>query len=96
MTIRDIAKIANVSVTTVSKIINKKDESISDETRERVLAVIQENNYAPYRGRLAAQTHLLGVMLPDAVSQDFLSAVVDCSKEHGYGAVVCTSSTAEE
>ena len=96
MTIRDIAKIANVSVTTVSKIINKKDESISEETRERVLTVIQENNYAPYRGRLAAQAHLLGVMLPTAASQEFLSAVVDCSKEHGYGAVVCTSSTAEE
>ena len=51
MTIRDIAKIANVSVTTVSKIINKKDESISEETRERVLAVIQENNYAPRQKR---------------------------------------------
>lgn len=96
MTIRDIAKLAGVSVSTVSKIINKKDESISEETRERVLAVVREHNYAPYRDRITSQAHLLGAMLPAAASQDFLSAVVEGAREHGYGTVVCTSSDAEE
>ena len=96
MTIRDIAKLAGVSVSTVSKIINKKDESISEETRERVLAVVREHNYAPYRDRIATQAHLLGAMLPSAARQDFLSAVVERAREYGYGTVVCTSSDAEE
>ena len=48
MTIKDIARAANVSAATVSRIINHKDENISQETRERVLRVIEENDYVPY------------------------------------------------
>lgn len=96
MTIRDIANLANVSVSTVSKIINKKDESISEETRARVLDIVREHGYAPYRDRVTAQSHLVGVMLPAWTSQDLLSAVVERCKEHGYGAVVCTATSGEE
>lgn len=48
MNIRDIATIANVSVATVSKIMNHKDSEISDETRQKVLKVIKEYQYTPY------------------------------------------------
>ena len=48
MTIRDIAKLAGVSVSTVSKVMNKKDSSISQETREKVLRIAKEYNYSPY------------------------------------------------
>ena len=37
MTINEIAKLAGVSASTVSKIMNNKDSSISAETREHVL-----------------------------------------------------------
>ena len=37
MNIRDIARIAGVSTSTVSKIVNGKDSSISEETRKKVL-----------------------------------------------------------
>ena len=36
MNIRDIARIAGVSTSTVSKIVNGKDSSISEETRKKV------------------------------------------------------------
>ena len=42
MTIREIAALAGVSVSTVSKILNKKDEHLSAETRERVLKLVRE------------------------------------------------------
>ena len=46
LTISDIAKIAGVSKTTVSFVLNNK-EGISEETRQRVLDVIKETNYKP-------------------------------------------------
>jgi DNA-binding LacI/PurR family transcriptional regulator len=45
-TIIDIAKASGVSVSTVSRIINNKPD-VSEETRERVLAVIKEQGFAP-------------------------------------------------
>ena len=48
MTIREIAQLAGVSVSTVSKIMNGKDDSIRAETREHVLQIAKEYNYKPY------------------------------------------------
>ena len=42
MTIKEIAKPAGVSVSTVSKIMNGKDDSIRAETREHVLKIAKE------------------------------------------------------
>ena len=42
MNIRDIARIAGVSTSTVSKIVNGKDSSISEETRKKVLTIVKE------------------------------------------------------
>lgn len=46
-TIIDIAKASGVSVSTVSRIINNKPD-VSEETRERVLAIIKEHRFSPY------------------------------------------------
>ena len=45
-TIKDIAKLAKVSVTTVSKVINDYSD-ISPETKKHVLKIIDQNNYRP-------------------------------------------------
>ena len=44
--IKDVAKAAGVSVSTVSRIINNSP-LISEETRNRVLKVMKEMNYVP-------------------------------------------------
>lgn len=65
MNIKDIAKLAGVSPSTVSKIMNKKDESISQETREHVLKIVNEYNYVPYAGsrKLPKNTGLIGILM---------------------------------
>ena len=42
MNIQDIAKLAGVSASTVSKVMNGKDKDISEETRKKVLKVIEK------------------------------------------------------
>ncbi|MEJ6952004.1 LacI family DNA-binding transcriptional regulator [Natronospora cellulosivora (SeqCode)] len=44
--IYDIAKIAGVSIATVSKVINDRHD-VSDETKKRIRKIMQENNYIP-------------------------------------------------
>lgn len=44
MNIQEVAKLAKVSVSTVSKIINGKDNDISEPTRKRVLKIVEEQN----------------------------------------------------
>ncbi len=44
--IREVAKRAGVSVATVSRVLNGSD-SVSEETKERVLKAIKELNYHP-------------------------------------------------
>lgn len=46
ITIKDIAKICGVGVSTVSRAINNRP-GINEETKNRILEVIQENNYVP-------------------------------------------------
>jgi LacI family transcriptional regulator len=46
-TILDVAKKANVSITTVSRVLNNSDHKVNKETRERVRQVIQELDYRP-------------------------------------------------
>ena len=44
MTIKDIAKMCNVGISTVSRAIND-DPGINQETKKRILKVIEEQNF---------------------------------------------------
>ena len=46
LTIKDIAKLANVSVSTVSRVLNERPD-VSEESRRRVRAVIEAHHYVP-------------------------------------------------
>ena len=100
MTIREIAALAGVSVSTVSKILNKKDEHLSAETRERVLKLVREYHYSPYSGVRAAvqaQTMLLGVAVNgNRPHGRLLDSITKYAAERGYSCVVTVSGTPEE
>lgn len=59
MTIKEFARLAGVSVSTVSKIMNGKDASISARTREHVLKLAKEYNYVPYASATTPMTKTL-------------------------------------
>lgn len=66
MTIKEIANLAGVSISTVSKIVNNKAENINIDTRNRVLQIVKEYNYTPYgtvKNVSTAKTFLIGVLL---------------------------------
>ena len=66
MTIKEIAEIAGVSQGTVSKVLNHRDASISEETRNKVLRVAREQHYRPYAEVLKAyqaSSHLIGILI---------------------------------
>ena len=46
MTIKDIAKLSGVSVSTVSRVLNNRPD-VSDDSRKRVRTVIESHNYVP-------------------------------------------------
>ncbi|MDW7681493.1 MAG: LacI family DNA-binding transcriptional regulator [bacterium] len=67
VTIKDVAKKAGVSVSTVSLVINKKS-AITEETRQRVLQAIEELNYHPRRiaqGLASKRNGNIGFILTD-------------------------------
>ena len=66
MNIHDIARLAGVSASTVSKVMNGKDRDISEETKKKVLAVIEKENYVPYfkfREKEGLKNHLIGLIV---------------------------------
>ena len=65
MTIKELAQLAGVSTSTVSKVMNQKDEGISAETRERILNLAREYGYSPYSSisTIPSKTPLIGAVL---------------------------------
>lgn len=96
VTMKDVARLAGVSQSTVSRVLNKATSAIpiSLETRNRVLQVARELGYTPnplaraLRGR---QTHLLGLIVREIADPFFaqLIAVISAAaKEKGYNLVL--------
>ncbi len=67
-TIKDVAKAANVSPTTVSLVLNNRPVPISDATRERVMRAAREMRYRPNQIAVALatqKTNTIGLIVPD-------------------------------
>lgn len=99
MTIKEIAALANVSITTVSKVLHRKDQNISDETRQRVLKIIRESNYVPYSSTRAddeQQTHIIGLLNGESLHPLVITSIIRSARKQGYSVIVCSYETAEE
>lgn len=85
ITIRDIAKLADVSVTTVFRALNAH-AGIRRETKERILHIWEKTGY--HVNLLAkSRSSTIGLILPD-ISSPFHAAlslyIETCAREQGY------------
>ncbi|MNM39035.1 Catabolite control protein A [compost metagenome] len=97
-TIKDVASLAGVSISTVSRVLNNPEMVVPDK-RQRVLEVIRELNYSPNalaRGLIHKRTGTLGVLIPD-ISNLFYSAVLrgmeDAAHRSDYNLIICNTDT---
>jgi LacI family transcriptional regulator len=104
VTMRDVARKANVSQSTVSRILSSTQSMvpISEETRQKVNAVIDELGYHPnqyarsLRGR---NVHMIGMVIAD-ISNPFyhpmIRAVQDVAFQNGYDVMIANSDHTRE
>lgn len=73
ITLEEIAKLSNVSRSTVSRVING-DPNVKEETRRRVLKVIDSVNFQPNlaaRSLAAGRTDVIGLVIPAGLAAIF-------------------------
>ncbi len=97
VTIKDIARIAEVSTATVSKVINNKDDDIGQATKDRVRRIIKEYNYVPNimaRSLVTKKTKTIGLVIPDIRNPFFpelARGAEDKANEEGYNIIFCNT-----
>lgn len=100
-TIKDIARIAGVSVATVSRVINESGY-VNADTRKKVEEAIKLMNYSPNevaRSLYKRKSKLIGLLLPDITNPFFpqlARGVEDRLQEHGYRLIFGNSDENED
>ncbi|MHC5247514.1 LacI family DNA-binding transcriptional regulator [Enterococcus sp. LJL120] len=97
LTIKEIAEMAGVSITTVSQILNNKGARFSPETRKKVLDIVEKYQYKPdYFASNLIKRHskTIGMIVPD-VTDFFFSKVIEGVESYlnplGYMILLCNS-----
>lgn len=95
-TIKDVARVANVSYATVSRALSGSS-GVSEETRELVLKICKELGYTPNyaaRSMVAKSTELIGLIVTD-IANPFMSEMAfnieQIARESGYHIMLCNS-----
>lgn len=96
VTLKQIAKELDVSISTVSKSLRDSPE-ISEDTRQKVQAFAKLYNYKPNNIALSLKnrkTKSIGIIIPEIVHHFFatvISGIEQVANEHGYTVIVCLS-----
>lgn len=102
-TIREVAALAKVSLSTVSRVLNGSDAAhMTPRTKARVLAAIEELQYTPAKAARALRrqrTQAFAILVPD-ISNPFFSllarGVVSKAFQVGYTTLICDSNHSVE
>jgi LacI family transcriptional regulator len=96
ITIQDVAQAAGVSVSTVSRVLNDKDD-VAPETYEKVQSIIQEMGYTSSlaaRSMRSRRTNVIGLIVPDVAdsfSIQVMKGVNQAIFELDYDLIIYTS-----
>ena len=99
--IKDVARLAGVSISTVSRVLNNSCP-VSADKRERVEAAARELGYVPNpaaRSLLLRKTGVLGVVVPFATGEffsEFLSGVDQTASDHNYFLLISISHRSDQ
>lgn len=100
ITIYDVAKEANVSLATVSRVINNSDV-VKENTRDKVLAAIKKLNYVPSavaQGLALKKSANIALIVPEAKFSfiaNVISGVVDIAQIYNYGVTLYSTNFGE-
>jgi LacI family transcriptional regulator len=96
VSIAEVARRANVSISTVSRVINRR-ELVNEKTRARVELAIRELGYQPNafaRGLMLHKSEIVGLVLPD-IHGEFYSEIIrganNQARASGYNLVVSSA-----
>jgi LacI family transcriptional regulator len=95
-TIKDIARMANVSHTTVSRALNDKSR-IKNETKEKILAIARELNYQPNfiaRSLVIKKTKTLGLVITNIANPFYIElaqGIEATVRGLGYNIIFCST-----
>lgn len=93
ITIKDIAERANVSISTVSRVLNNK-EDVNDNTRKKIKKIIDDLGYNPSgiaRGLALKKTNTIGLIIPNITNPFFpevAKGVESRAEELGYSVIL--------
>jgi LacI family transcriptional regulator len=102
ITIKDVARAAGVSITTVSNVLNSRLDAMSDETLQRIIKVMHELNYHPNalaRGLVTHHTATIGVIVAEIETPLFvhaLNTIEPIARDAGYSVLMSNARDSEE
>ena len=102
VTIKEVAKAAEVSITTVSNVLNDRTDAMSEETLRRVRQVMRDLGYRPNavaRSLVTRHTATLGVVLAEIETPLFLNAlssIEPIARDAGYTVLISKARTVSE
>ncbi|ALS26386.1 LacI family transcriptional regulator [Paenibacillus sp. 32O-W] len=93
--LKEIAKLAGVSVSTVSNVLNGR-KNVGQATRERVLQICSEYGYMETSGKAAkSEKNKTVIFIFSDFDRDFylkiIEGISDCLTENGYDLIICTN-----
>ncbi|MFC0560526.1 LacI family DNA-binding transcriptional regulator [Halalkalibacter alkalisediminis] len=105
-TIKDIAKVAGVSVTTVSRALNGYDD-VNEKTRARIKSVAEELNYSPNavaRSLVKSKTETIGLLVSelslsgakDMFTYEIMCGINDSSSNKGFDLILFSTNSAKQ
>jgi len=93
----DVARLAEVSIATASRVLSGSHHPVSDETRNRVVSAAQTVGYTPNgiaRALVTRRSTIIGVIVGDIVDPYFSEitrGADDVAREYGFLTMVCNA-----